>query len=180
MRITSIFTALALMVGLNISSNVLRADDGPTDATVGQLVDAVNEATAGVARQDKPNVIKKVLCKKASLFSAKISLRSLDGNLCRGPLGLTAWLLCKKYSDGDGPFTDSSCAKRIMKDNGITADDSSVTVITNALVHALKDTASIALKVAKPIICAVGPVALDLTGVGAPLGIALGAACGAL
>lgn len=111
------------------------------------------------------------LCKKANLFSAKISFRSLNGNLCVGPLGALALLTCKGYSDKDGPFEDSACYKKAVE--GVGRGDPEANAVS-LVVNSLKDTAS----VVKPLVCMVGPIALDVTGVGAPLGVALGGACG--
>lgn len=119
--------------------------------------------------------IQEMLCKKASLFSGKISLRSLEGRLCVGTLGAFSVLACKNYSDKDGSFTDSACYRRALDSvGGGDPTASSVTMFVNGLKH---DTSTV-MKVVKPLICAAGPIVLDVTGVGAPAGVALGAACG--
>ena len=86
-------------------------------------------------------------------------------------MGAFALLACKGYSDSDGPFEDSACYKRAIA--GVGRGDPDAHAVT-LLVNSVKDTAS----VVKPLVCMAGPIVLDITGVGAPLGVALGGACG--
>lgn len=139
-------------------------EDGPTSSHIGKLMSSIKGVTTKEGMRAR-------LCKKASLFGGKFSLRSLDGKLCVGPLGAFALLACKGYSDSDGPFEDSACYKKAV--NSVGRGDPEAKSVT-LIVNSLKDTAS----VIKPLVCMAGPIILDVTGVGAPLGVALGGACG--
>lgn len=82
--------------------------------------------------------IKSSLCKKASFFGLKYSLRSADGIACKDKhIGAIALKICKGYED----FDDSHCAKNAEKNfpNGVDAA---------ALISVVKDDAKTAGKIA--------------------------------
>lgn len=168
MKVSNVFLKKCFILTMCLSAFQAKADI--ISDNIGKLTSSVKGATT-------KDAIQKALCKKASLLSGKISLRSLEGKLCVGPLGAFALLACKGYSDGDGPFTDSACYKKAI--DGVGGGDPDVGA-TTLLVNSLKGSASTTFKIAKPLVCTFGPIAFDLTGVGAPLGVALGAGCGAV
>jgi len=158
------------------SSVILTACFLASHAKADIISDNISKLASSAKGATSKSEIKKALCKKGSFFSGKISLRSFEGKLCVGPLGAFALLTCKGYSDGDGPFTDSSCYKKAISSVGGGDPDVSASTL---LINSLKGTASATFKVVKPLVCTFGPIALDATGAGAPLGVALGAGCGA-
>ena len=164
MTVLNSFIKVCCVTAICFSVAQANAKNEVTSSNVSRLEAAIKGETTKKGMRDR-------LCKKASLFSGKVSLRSFNGNLCVGPLGALALLTCKDYSDGDGPFKDSACYKNAVE--GVGRGDAEANAI-QLTINSLKDTAS----VVKPIVCMVGPIALDLTGVGAPLGVALGGACG--
>lgn len=162
--------SLKTFILISVCCSASHGDEGIKASHIDKLTESVKGAKTKTEAQKR-------LCKKANLFSRTISLRSLDGNLCVGPLGAFALLTCKGYSDNDGPFTDSACYKKAVASVGKGDPEASATTL---LVNSLKSTASTTFKIVKPLVCTVGPLVLDITGAGAPLGVALGTGCGAL
>lgn len=130
------------------------------------------------AKSEKtPSGIQTALCKKASLFSAKVSFRSFSGNMCHGAIGAVALLTCKGYKDKDGPFEDSGCYKVALKSVG---SDNPEAKASDILIGALKSTGKTINTVVKPLVCVGAPVLFTVTGVGAPLSAAIVSTCGAV